>query len=195
MITVDLLMSTNPCVSWPRERVERLVSHLDCASWSAFVRSAQASRWCHVSIADLTLTVCRYAATHHHVTVLTPWVQHVTRARTAVQRRGYPQASAGVVAIWDRLNAWDGTKAQARAIYADADAADAGDAADDAAAAATAAYAYAAATAAATAACADAAAYATVCADTEAYAELLIGLCARLDAAMVRSMVRSEHTP
>ena len=116
MITVDLLMSTHPCADWPRSRVERLVPKMDCSSWTAFAASAKASRWRRVSIGDLTLTACRYAAAHHRADVLVPWVQHVTRLRVALQRKRYPNAPAGVVAAWDALDAWDGAAATARGI-------------------------------------------------------------------------------
>ena len=116
MITVDLLMSTHPCADWPRSRVERLVPKMDCSSWTAFAESAKASRWRRVSIGDLTLTACRYAAAHHRADVLVPWVQHVTRLRVDAQRKRYPHAPAGVVAAWDALDTWDGTAATARGI-------------------------------------------------------------------------------
>ena len=180
MITVDLLMSTHPCADWPRERVERLVPRMDCRSWSAFAASAKASRWRRVSVDDLTLTACRYAAAHHRADVLVPWVQHVTRLRVDAQRKRYPHAPAGVVAAWDALDTWDGTAATARGIR---------DRACDvwrsaAAARAAAAAARAADAAAADAAAADAAYVAYVAADADARSSMLFDLCARLDAAM-----------
>ena len=169
MITVDTIMATNPCADWPRAKVERMAAHLDATSWSTLVASAAASKWRLVPLADLRLTLCRHAAANHRP-VLVAWMQHVTRVRVAGQRRRYPRARAEVVALWDRLDAWDGTAAQAQAIRSDAwrvydDAAVAAaaaavadaDAAADAADAADA-YAYAAADAAAADAAADAAA-------------------------------------
>ena len=165
-ITADLIMSTRPCERWPRAKIERVLAHLDCASWTALAESARAAKWRLVSLTDLRLTAARYAAQHHRP-LLVAWVQHVTRQRVAAYRRRWPRASAEVVALWDRLDAWDGTGEQARAIRADARLVYA-DAAydDDAAAAYAAAYAaYAAAAdanaaaAAADAAASDAAAY------------------------------------
>ena len=168
MITVDTIMATRPCAAdWPRAKVKRLAARLDATSWSTLVASAAARDWQDVPLADLRLTLCRHAAANHRP-VLVTWVQHVTRVRVAGQRRRYPRARAEVVAIWDRLDAWDGTAAQARAIRSDAwrvyD--DAYDAAAGAAAAYAAAYADA----------ADAAAGPGVALD------LLVDLAARLDA-------------
>ena len=119
MITVDTIMATRPCADWPRAKVERLAARLDATSWSTLVASAAARDWQDVPLADLRLTLCRHAAANHRP-VLVTWVQHVTRVRVAGQRRRYPRARAEVVAIWDRLDAWDGTAAQARAIRSDA---------------------------------------------------------------------------
>ena len=91
MITVDLLMSTHPCENWPRSRVERLVPKMDCSSWTAFAASAKASRWRRVSVDDLTLTACRYAAAHHRADVLVPWVQHV------IEQTGWRTACTAMV--------------------------------------------------------------------------------------------------
>ena len=193
-ITADLIMSTRPCERWPRAKIERVLAHLDCASWTALAESARAAKWRLVSLTDLRLTAARYAAQHHRP-LLVAWVQHVTRQRVAAYRRRWPRASAEVVALWDRLDAWDGTAEQARAIrsnawrvYDVAAAAAAYDAASDAYAAAAAAYdaasdAYAAAAAAyAAAAASDAAAYAAAAAD-DAYAawDGLRHLCGLLD--------------
>ena len=177
-ITVDLLMSTSPCVDWPRERVARLLASptVDASSWVAFAESCRARKWRAPALADLRLTACRYAAAHHRADVLTPWVQEATRLRVAAQRKHHGAAATPeTLAIWTALEVWDGTETQARVLRdranaewrrnrtaaADVAAASASDAAD-------AAYAYAA---------------------DGAYAgavdwQLLLSLCQRLDAAM-----------
>jgi len=178
VITVDLLMSTSPCVDWPRERVARLLASptVDASSWVAFAESCRARKWRAPALADLRLTACRYAAAHHRADVLTPWVQEVTRLRVAAQRKRHGAAATPeTLAIWTALEVWDGTETQARVLRdranaewrrnrtaaADVAAASASDAAD-------AAYAYAA---------------------DGAYAgavdwQLLLSLCHRLDAAI-----------
>ena len=118
-ITADLIMSTRPCERWPRAKIERVLAHLDCTSWTALAESARAAKWRLVSLTDLRLTAARYAAQHHRP-LLVAWVQHVTRQRVAAYRRRWPRASAEVVALWDRLDAWDGTAEQARAIRSNA---------------------------------------------------------------------------
>ena len=118
-ITADLIMSTRPCERWPRAKIERVLAHLDCASWTALAESARAAKWRLVSLTDLRLTAARYAAQHHRP-LLVAWVQHVTRQRVAAYRRRWPRASAEVVALWDRLDAWDGTAEQARVIRSNA---------------------------------------------------------------------------
>ena len=118
-ITADLIMSTRPCERWPRAKIERVLAHLDCASWTALAESARAAKWRLVSLTDLRLTAARYAAQHHRP-LLVAWVQHVTRRRVAAYRRRWPRASAEVVALWDRLDAWDGTDEQALAIRSNA---------------------------------------------------------------------------
>ena len=108
-ITADLIMSTRPCERWPRAKIERVLAHLDCASWTALAESARAAKWRLVSLTDLRLTAARYAAQHHRP-LLVAWVQHVTRQRVAAYRRRWPR----------RLDAWDGTGEQARAIRSNA---------------------------------------------------------------------------
>ena len=77
-ITADLIMSTRPCERWPRAKIERVLAHLDCASWTALAESARAAKWRLVSLTDLRLTAARYAAQHHRP-LLVAWVQCVTR--------------------------------------------------------------------------------------------------------------------
>jgi hypothetical protein len=189
MLTVDLLMSTNPCTDWPRERVARLLASptVDASSWVAFAESCRARKWRAPTLADLRLTACRYAAAHHRTDVLTPWVQEVTRLRVAAQRKRHGAvATPETLAIWTALEVWDGTETQARVLRdranaewrrnrtAAADAAAAADAdAVEAAEATLVAAVYAAAAAAA------AAAYAA--ADAAADWRLLLSLCQRLD--------------
>ncbi len=175
MMTVDLLMSTNPCVDWPRARVKRLLAspRIDASSWVAFARSCAASKWRAPTLADLRLTACRYAAQHHRPDVLTPWLQDVTRQRVAAQRASHGSAAtAETLAIWTALESWDGTSDQARALR------DRANAEWRRARNAYAAYAAALDAAVAAAAADDA--------DADADAErMLLDLCARLDAAMV----------
>lgn len=117
MLTVDLLMSTNPCPDWPRARVARLLATrtVDTSSWVAFAQSCAVRKWRAPSFADLCLTACRYAARHYCTDVLIPWVQELTRCRVVAQRTHYGlSASAKTLAIWAALESWDGTLAQAR---------------------------------------------------------------------------------
>lgn len=196
-ITVDLLMSTNPCSDWPRDRVERLLASpaVNKSSWVAFVESCNSlHNSTKPTLADLRLTACRYAAVHHRADVLTPWVQEVTRLRVAAQRKRHGAAATPeTLAIWAALESWDGSVEQARSLrdraYAEqhrcwsdaAYAADAYAAADDAAYAVCAA-AYAAAYVVCAAAYAAAAIGVVVAgADDDVDRQLLLSLCQRLD--------------
>lgn len=188
-ITTDLIMSTVPCVGWPRERVEVTLEQLDCSSWLALVESAIRERWRAVSLPDLRLTLCRHAAQRHREAVLAPWAVEVTHARVTAQRLRYPRAIPEVVAIWDRLAAWSGDREEILEIRRDAREANANaayayaDAAADAGASSSAAYADAGADAAAAYADAAADAAADATAAFISRSEPLRSLARRLDAA------------
>ena len=194
VITVDAILATVPCVDWPRGRVTAALAKADTSSWVALAESARSDKWRTVTLADLRLTVCRYAARRHRVSVLTPWVQEVTRRRVVAQRQRHGSAATPeTLAIWAELELWDGTVATADALSQRADAewsrncAARADAAAYAAADAYAAYAAARAARAAAAAYAAARAAAAAAAATAAAAadawDTLRDLCARLDRA------------
>ena len=145
MITVDTILATVPCADWTRWRVTAALANADTSSWVALAESARADKWRTVTLADLRLTVCRHAARQHRASVLTPWVQEVTRRCVVAQRRRHGTAATPeTLAIWDALESWDGTVVTAdalsrrahaerirnRAYAADAAAAAAADAAD-----------------------------------------------------------------
>ena len=126
-ITADLIMSTRPCERWPRAKIERVLAHLDCTSWTALAESARAAKWRLVSLTDLRLTAARYAAQHHRP-LLVAWVQHVTRRRVAAYDDA--AAAAAAAAAYDAYDAYDAYAAAAAsdvatAAYAAAAAADA----------------------------------------------------------------------
>lgn len=119
MLTVDLLMSTNPCPDWPRARVKRLLASptIDASSWVSFARSCAARKWRAPTLAELRLTACRYAVRNHRADVLIPWVQEVTRLRVAAQRQRYgASATPETLAIWTALESWDGAAEHARTL-------------------------------------------------------------------------------
>ena len=123
MITVDAILATVPCVDWPRGRVTAALAKADTSSWVALAESARSDKWRTVTLADLRLTVCRYAARRHRVSVLTPWVQEVTRRRVVAQRQRHGSAATPeTLAIWAELELWDGTVATADALSQRADA-------------------------------------------------------------------------
>ena len=183
MLTVDLLMSTHPCVDWPRKRVTRLLASptVDASSWVAFAESCRARKWRAPTLADLRLTACRYAAAHHRADVLTPWVQEVWRLRVAAQRKRHGAAATPeTLAIWAALESWDGSAVQARVLCDRARA-------ERHRCWSAAAYAAAYAAAAAAAAAADAAAYAAAAAAAAAAAD-----AADADAARKRARAEAE---
>ncbi len=107
MITVADVMSTRPCEAWTPERVAGILSRHDCSSFAALTNSLIASG--KVSIADLRLTLCRFAALHHRESVFTPWVVWVAHQLVGAQRARYgSRASPATIAIWDRIERWHG---------------------------------------------------------------------------------------
>lgn len=121
-ITVDAILATVPCADWPRGRVTAALAKADTSSWVALAESARSDKWRTVTLADLRLTVCRYAARRHRVSVLTPWVQEVTRRRVVAQRQRHGSAATPeTLAIWAELELWDGTVATADALSQRAD--------------------------------------------------------------------------
>jgi hypothetical protein len=163
LITVDMIMSIDPCVRWPRSAVEAALARADRSSWEALVESARADEWRACSRYDMRWMMSQYAARYHRTNVLTPWVVAATHLRVAAQRKRWPSASPATVAIWDRLERWRGDRAEILEIKSDA----AAHAYDD--------YAAAHAADAADAACAE---------KVTAYAEesMLLDLARRLDA-------------
>ena len=177
MITADLIMAAPggpPCSGWPRERVERVLAHLDCSSWVALAESARAAKWRLVSLADLRLTAYRAATREQRIA----GARRSTFVRVDAQVERWPDVSDDVQAIRGELLRWCAgdddvdrwmLREDAWSCYADA--------ADDAAAAA-AAYAVAAAAYAAAYAAADADAAA---ADADASWAGLLHICTLLD--------------
>lgn len=119
MITIDMIMNTQPCVRWPRAKVEAALARADRSSWAALVHSARADEWLTCSLADMRLMLCQYAARYHRADVLTPWVVRVTHLRVALQCLRWP-AGPSTVAIRDRLCRWRGDREEIANIRSDA---------------------------------------------------------------------------
>lgn len=125
-ITTDMIMALEPCVLWPRARVERALASVDCSSWSALfdaVSSRPATKLQRVlgcSVADITdmrWLLC-HAAAAHAPEVLTSWVVYAAQKRVEFAAARWPYAGAAVAAIWDRIERWRGDLDEIRAIRA-----------------------------------------------------------------------------
>jgi hypothetical protein len=176
--TLEVIMSTNPCADFSRERVAALLAQYGpFDSWVALAERAREAGW-PVPLSDLRLTAYRVATPEQ----CRRGVVHSTHSRVLAQIARWPEVSAEVRTVRESLLAWTGDREEIRAIS---------DASYSAYCAAATAYAYAYAANAAAAADAYAYAYAAYAADAyaaDAYAaeaacewDSLLFICRVLD--------------